>query len=161
MVNVETLLYIIRGDKVLLIRKKRGLGAGLYNGVGGKVNEGEIPIQAAIRECVEEIGVEPMGVEWVGLLEFYNNGSLYGFVHVFKAENFNGEPRESEEAAPIWFKIDEIPYEKMWEDDKFWLPLVLKEGKKIYGRFHFANNWSKLVRSEIYLIESEKIITHA
>ncbi|MCR8455531.1 MAG: 8-oxo-dGTP diphosphatase [Candidatus Korarchaeota archaeon] len=159
MVNVETLLYIVENGKVLLIKKKRGLGAGLYNGIGGKVEEGEVPLQAVIRECIEEIGAEPLEIEWVGLLEFYNDGVLYGFVHVFKARGLKGEPRESEEAAPMWFEIDKIPYDKMWEDDKFWLPLVLEEGKKVYGRFYFLNNWSRLTKSEIYTIESEKIIT--
>jgi 8-oxo-dGTP diphosphatase len=26
---------------------------------------------------------------------------------------------------PEWFKIDKIPYDKMWEDDSIWLPRIL------------------------------------
>jgi hypothetical protein len=27
---------------------------------------------------------------------------------------------------PEWFSIDEIPFDKMWEDDKYWMPRILK-----------------------------------
>ncbi len=38
MIYIETLLYVVKGGKVLLIRKKRGLGAGLFNGVGARLS---------------------------------------------------------------------------------------------------------------------------
>ncbi len=155
MVSVETLLYIIRDNKVLLILKKRGLGKGLYNGVGGKVEKGESIEEAVIRECLEEINVKPEKLEWRGLLEFHNDNELYGFVHVFVTEHFKGEPKETEEAKPIWFNIDDIPYDKMWEDDKYWLPHVLS-GKKIYGRFWFINNWEKMIRKEVYILKEKR-----
>ncbi len=149
--NVETLLYIVKGNKVLLIEKKRGLGAGLYNGVGGKVEKGETPIEAAIRECKEEIGVIPKNVRWVGLLEFYNNGSLYGFVHVFLADDYEGELKETDEAKPVWFEIDKLPFDKMWGDDIYWLPLALKE-IKFYAVFHFEK-WEKITKKEVYILK--------
>ncbi len=154
MVSVETLLYILRDDMVLLIEKKKGLGRGLYNGVGGKVERGETPIEAAIRECVEEVGIRPKNLEWMGLLEFYNDGSLYGFVHVFIAEDFEGEPKESDEARPVWFRVNSLPYDRMWEDDKYWLPLILIERKRVYGRFSFVDDWNKLEAAEVYVLES-------
>ncbi len=160
MVSIETLLYIVSNNRVLLIRKKRGLGSGLYNGVGGKVEEGETPLSAAIRECIEEVGVVPRNIEWYGVLEFYNDGKLYGYVHIFVAKSYEGVPRESDEAIPLWFGLDEIPYEEMWEDDKFWLPLVLVEGKKIYARFDFEDDWGRLVRKEIYLLHRHDVSSY-
>ena len=136
-----------------MIEKKKGLGKGFYNGVGGKVEPGETPLEAAIRECLEEIGVTPVKPRWMGILEFYNDGKLYGYVHIFVANHYNGVPRESEEAKPLWFRIDELPYDRMWEDDKYWLPLVLVENKKIYGRFTFRNDWGELIKKEIYILE--------
>ncbi|HEY5036239.1 MAG TPA: NUDIX domain-containing protein, partial [Chthoniobacterales bacterium] len=44
------LCFIVRGDEVLLIRKKRGFGAGKINGPGGKVEPGETALGAALRE---------------------------------------------------------------------------------------------------------------
>ncbi len=150
MVRVETLMYIIKDNEVLLIYKKRGMGKGLYNGVGGKVEEGEAIEDAVIRECIEEVGVKPKNIKWMGLLEFWNNSKLHGYVYVFTANSFEGKLRESDEAKPIWFKIEEIPYDKMWGDDLYWLPLVLKD-KKILGRFWFTN-WEKIIRKEIYVL---------
>ena len=57
--DVATLLFIVRGDEVLLIRKKRGLGAGKINAPGGRLEPGEAPLAAAIREVQEEILVTP------------------------------------------------------------------------------------------------------
>ena len=56
---LATLMFIIdepRG-RVLLIRKKRGLGAGKINGPGGKLDPGETPEQCAVRETQEELHV--------------------------------------------------------------------------------------------------------
>jgi len=150
-IYVETLLYVVKGGEVLLIRKKRGLGAGYYNGVGGKAKPGETPEQAAAREMAEEVGAKPTDMEWRGLLEFWNfeDGKVESthYVHVYVAKDYRGELRESDEAVPRWFKIEEIPYHKMWEDDRYWLPAVLSGGK-IYGRFYFER-W-RLKKWEVY-----------
>lgn len=38
--------------------------------------------------------------------------------------------------APRWFATQDIPYDSMWEDDKFWLPHLL-DGEQFTGRFVF------------------------
>ncbi|ACB40337.1 8-oxo-dGTP diphosphatase [Pyrobaculum neutrophilum] len=156
MIYVETLLYVVKDGRVLLIRKKRGLGAGLFNGVGGKVKPGETPEEAAAREALEEVGVAPVGLEWRGLLEFWNfeDGAVESahYVHVFVARGYRGELRETDEAAPVWFNVEEIPFGEMWEDDKFWLPVVLRGGR-VYGRFEFES-W-RLKRWRLYKLLEE------
>ena len=37
---------------------------------------------------------------------------------------------------PQWFSLKDIPFHKMWPDDKLWFPLLL-EGKKFSGYFLF------------------------
>ena len=56
-----TLLFVVHADRILLIEKKRGLGAGKINGPGGRIEPGESPRQAAVREVQEEVGVTPEG----------------------------------------------------------------------------------------------------
>ena len=53
--DIATLVFVLRDNEVLLIRKKRGLGAGKINGPGGKLEAGETPRQCALREVREEL----------------------------------------------------------------------------------------------------------
>lgn len=131
-----TLLFVLRDRKILLIHKKRGLGHGKINGPGGRLEPGETPLQAAIREVIEETGVTPLNVTPRGelLFQFCDGYSLHGYV--FSATDCRGELGETDEARPEWFDIDRIPYDHMWPDDRFWLPLMLA-GQFFYGRFIF------------------------
>lgn len=133
-----TLLFLIDGEMILLAMKKRGFGAGHWNGVGGKPDPGETIEQTAIRECEEEIGVTPLSIKRVGNLVFNFEGKTEWDqeVVVFLCDSWQGEPEETEEMRPKWFALPEIPYEQMWEDDKFWLPEVL-DGKTVDATFTF------------------------
>ena len=131
-----TLLFVIRDDEILLIRKKRGLGAGKINGPGGRIEGDESPLEAAIREVEEEVGVTPIGVHEQGELRFQFVDGYAIHVYVFSATDCLGKVRESDEALPIWTPLREIPYDQMWADDAIWLPWML-EGKRFSGRFLF------------------------
>lgn len=133
-----TLCFVVQDSKVLLGMKKRGFGAGRWNGFGGKVQEGENIMDAAIRETKEEAGIDVQDLEEAGILEFTFEGSEDILeVHVFKTSEFTGEPTEGEEMKPQWFEIQDIPYVDMWPDDILWLPKVLA-GKRIRGKFAFG-----------------------
>jgi 8-oxo-dGTP diphosphatase len=131
-----TLLFVVRGGRILLIRKKRGLGAGKINGPGGKLAPDEEPLAGAIREVEEEVGVRPTGVEQRGEIRFqFTDGlSLLGFV--FRASGCAGRPCETDEAAPLWTPLDRIPYREMWADDAVWMPWLIA-GRKFTGRALF------------------------
>ena len=137
--NTKTLslLFLRRDNEILLAMKKRGFGEGKWNGVGGKVEEGESIEQAMIRETQEEIGVTPTVFEKVADIrfdEYFKGEPTLMHVHIFIATEWTGEPTESEEMAPKWFNLSEIPYDVMWSDDPYWLPEVLK-GNKISADF--------------------------
>ena len=120
-----TLLFVWRDGALLLIRKKRGLGAGKINGPGGKIDPGETPLQAAEREVEEEVGVRPVGTIERGILRFEFVDGLRLQVQVFTAPDCIGVPGESDEAVPMWVPISAIPYDEMWADDRIWLPRML------------------------------------
>lgn len=135
-VDTATLVFVLRGDEILLIDKKRGLGKGKVNGPGGKVDPGESVEQCAVRECREELGIEVLGLEHFGehRFQFVDGYSIH--CHVFRSRRFRGVPVETPEAAPRWTPIREIPFELMWEDDALWLPLLL-EGRRFRGDWIF------------------------
>ena len=119
----RTLLFLRRDNEILLAMKKRGFGAGLYNGVGGKLEAGETIEQALLRETREEIFVVPMNYRQVAELDFIQDAETdspwHMYVYAYLCDEWQGEPTESEEMAPEWFSLDEIPYDKMWQDDEF------------------------------------------
>lgn len=137
-----TLLFLLReipgapGREVLLIRKKRGLGAGKVNGPGGKMDPGESPEACAVRETREELHVTALDPERRGLLRFQFTDGLSIHCVVFVARRFTGTATETEEAIPMWTPVDAIPYDQMWEDDRHWLPGALS-GRTFDGRFLF------------------------
>lgn len=136
-----TLLFLVTTHDICLAMKKRGFGAGRWNGTGGKVHEGESIEAALVREAVEELGITPRTYEKVAALSFTfpHEPSFDQIVHVYLGHTWDGEPRESEEMRPQWFPIDAIPYDTMWSDDILWLPHVLK-GERVQGAFTFSKD---------------------
>lgn len=138
-----TLLFLRRDDEILLAMKKRGFGSDRWNGVGGKIDPGESEVQALIRECQEEIEVTPTTFEKVAEHDFVmdsdGDAPWHMYVHAYIATDWNGEPAETEEMAPQWFKVTDIPYDQMWQDDIYWLPVVLA-GQSLKTRFVFDTN---------------------
>jgi 8-oxo-dGTP diphosphatase len=134
--DLATLVFVIRGGEVLLMRKKRGLGAGKINGPGGKLEAGESPEACAIREVQEELRVTPLGLEAVGenAFQFVDGYSIHVFV--YRASGLEGTPSETAEGAPLWTPLSAIPYDDMWEDDRLWLPHALA-GRRFLGRYLF------------------------
>lgn len=135
-----TLVYLLHGDSVLLIRKLRGHGAGKVNAPGGRVEAGESVEACAIREVAEEVGVRVQSLELRALLRYDDPAeglAMEGFA--FVSTEFHGAPARTAEADPFWCRIDEIPYDEMWENDRIWLPRVL-QGERIRADFRYCRN---------------------
>ncbi|MBU1348537.1 8-oxo-dGTP diphosphatase [Patescibacteria group bacterium] len=125
-----TLCYPIQDGKVLLAMKKRGFGAGKWNGPGGKVAEGESVEDACRRETKEETGVDVGVLEDRGVVRFIFEcrPEWDNECRIFVTSDVIGEPIETEEMRPAWYPIDTLPFVEMWEDDAIWLDGVLAGG---------------------------------
>ncbi len=135
-----TLIYLIRDDEILLIEKLRGHGAGKVNAPGGHIEVGETPEECAIREAFEEVGITVLSADLRATLKFHdteNGFNMLGYALV--STTFSGQPKRTPEAVPFWSKIDEIPFDRMWEDDQHWVPRILA-GERLDCEFIFAND---------------------
>lgn len=140
MKKLYTLAIVCENNKILLGMKKRGFGAGRFNGFGGKVLAGEKVEEAAVRELEEEANIKSQEIKELGIINFeFQGGEDILEVHVYSVLSYSGFISESEEMRPKWFNLDDIPYAKMWSDDKYWLPLFL-EDKKFKAYFLFDRN---------------------
>ena len=139
--------------KILLGMKKQGFGQGKWNGFGGKIEPGESPEKAAVRELWEETGIHARKVRKVAEHVFLfphvpPEKQWDNVMHVFLAEEWEGEPAESREMKPEWFRFADIPFKRMWQDDSHWLPLILK-GKNVKGRFVFGEDGNSIKAMEM------------
>lgn len=143
--------FVICNGQILLIEKLRGLGMGKINGPGGKCEEGESCLAAAIRETQEEVLITPLSPVLRAVLGFRFSDGYSLYVEVYVAGSYNGEPGNSPEAIPFWADLDKIPYNRMWADDILWLPQILL-GKNIQGIFDFDGDL--LLKAQISLTPS-------
>ena len=141
-----TLCLLVRGNpptEILLGLKKAGFGAGKYNGFGGKVEPGETIEHAAVREVEEEVGlvVSEENLQPVARLTFLFPAypAWHRVTHVFMATKWKGIPTESDEMRPAWFAVEDIPFDRMWQDDVYWLPRVLA-GERVQGTVTFGDD---------------------
>lgn len=145
--------YIFNENKVLLIEKKRGLGAGKINVPGGHIEPGETAHEAAVRETIEEVSLTTDNLELSGYLYFKFKDGLTMKGWVYKTTQYSGTPQESDEANPFWNNIDSLPYDRMWADDEIWIPQMLK-GRYFRGYFEFDGD--TMLKREIEFYESIK-----
>lgn len=114
----RTLIFGLRQGKVLLQRvaADRGAWAGLWNGPGGHIVQGESPEAAATREFREETGLELERPRLAGVL-VVDVGSPPGIgVFVFVGEVAAGDARAGPEGDLAWFTPGDVAAERTVDD---------------------------------------------
>lgn len=100
--------YLIKDNEVVVTKYKKGnKKEGYYDIPGGKIEEGEIPKQTAIREMKEETGIEIQNLKYKGIMTIEYPDRLFIF-DTFITKEYEGEPQEFEENTSEWIDIDEL-----------------------------------------------------
>jgi len=131
--KISTICFLVRNNNIFLANKKRGFGAGFLNGYGGKQQREDLTIvDTALREMKEEGGIvaSPEDLEKVAIINFFEEDVWIFECHVFFCRSWQGEFKETEEMdAPRPYDISNPPYDRMWDADKVWLPIVCSRQK--------------------------------
>lgn len=159
-ISQRTICFPISHGKILLGMKLKGFGEGKYNGFGGKfdTSKGDKKIEdTAIRELEEESRIEASvsDLEHVAIIDFFFPAKP-GFnqrVFVYFLKNWKGTPITTVEMEPKSFVINDVPYNKMWDSDKLWLPSLL-EGKKFHARFTWKKDNETVAEYSIKFMDS-------
>lgn len=126
----RTLSFLLRDRDVLLLRlpDNRGAWGGLYNGIGGHIEQGEDPLSAARREIVEETGLTPEELRLCGVVNV-DTGEPFGIgLYVYVGESRSGDFHDSPEGEPSWIPLGQIDQTPVVED----IPLLLPKAIDAY-----------------------------
>lgn len=138
----RVLIFLTRRDRVLLLKgaSDKRLWADLYNGLGGHVEPGETPYEAALREVREESGLAPQALTLRALIHVTMPDPPGVILFVFVGEAPEGKVRDSEEGVPAWIPRDAISDLPLVEDLYELLPRVLAPGDDvIFGDYRFTD----------------------
>lgn len=151
--ELQTMCHILDGEKLLLKMANRGVSKGKWNAPGGKINDGETPEECAIREVYEETGLRIRDLFSHGVMNFHLGGGdeTTIIVHLFSTREFDGTPKSSEEGEVQWFDSGGLPYDDMWDDDNYWIGLMLKK-KRFNADFYFDKSSKYVTKYTINLI---------
>ena len=121
-------IVLIQDGQVALIERHRA-GIEYYVFPGGGMDDGESPEQAAVREAMEELGIEVAIKQKIAEIQLgYKSRQIYFLVEHVAGEFGTGageeytdaDPDDPEEGIyiPIWMPIDELPkYQNIYPED--------------------------------------------
>lgn len=79
--GIVTLCFVKKDDKVLLINRNKSPFMGMWNALGGHLEENETPLECAIREIYEESNIKVDNVELISISTWnYDDDEIYVYV---------------------------------------------------------------------------------
>jgi 8-oxo-dGTP diphosphatase len=152
-----TLAVMTRGNKILLGLKKGDpeIGKNKLSAPGGKLELGETLVECLVREVKEEVRIvlEPTKVEKCAIIIFYAAGVADFEVHMYRTNDFRGEPRTTKEMIPEWHHSNDIPFRRMLPSDVYWLPPLIR-GEMFYGKVYFKKRGEGLLGIKLFPVKS-------
>ena len=124
--KLTTLCYIEKGDQYLMlhrVKKEHDINKDKWIGVGGKFEDKESPEDCLFREVREETGLTLTSWKFRGIITFVTDRYETEFMHLYTADDWEGEMIECNEGNLEWLDKKEVFNLKVWEGDKifFWL----------------------------------------
>ncbi|MGN7410922.1 NUDIX hydrolase [Sporosarcina sp. SAFN-010] len=156
----QTLCFVRRNDELLMLNRENKPTQGLWNGVGGKIDENETPMECIIREVKEETNIDISTYDVIkkGVISWEVDDSYVGGLYVYLVDIENNydyqTPKKTDEGILDWKKITWLLEDKNFgvgEMIPHYLPNVLKNSDCCNHFCLIRNN--KLVNYEMKTLE--------
>ena len=144
-----TICFLKQGDKILLLNRDKPQWMGAWNGVGGKIEQGETPLVGALREINEETGIALQDITYKGKITWTDGITNFGCMYAFIAELPESYPYVTPikvaEGILDWKDLTWIlhPQNVGIADLKYYLPKMLDESTNYEYIFTYKD--SKLI----------------
>lgn len=149
--KMTTLCYIEQEGKYLMlhrVKKHHDINAGKWIGVGGHVENGEMPEECLLREVKEETGLVLTAYRLRGLVTFLSDACEPELMCVFTADTFDGEMIECDEGELAWVEKSDVLALPTWEGDRVFLERLLSGDGRFFS-IKLRYEGDKLVEKKI------------
>ena len=142
--KLATLCYVIDKEKnktLMLhrVKKENDYHEGKWNGLGGKLEQGESPEDCVIREIKEEAGLTIKSPKMHGFITFPLFDKVDDwYVFIFSAKNFEGKLIDSPEGNLEWIPNDKLTELNLWDGDKIFLEWLFQD-RFFSAKFNYKN----------------------
>lgn len=110
------------------VKKENDANHDKWIGVGGKFEPGEMPEECLLREVQEETGLTLTQYRFRGIVTFISDEWETEYMHLFTADEYNGDLKACDEGKLVWVPKTEIEQLNIWEGDKIFLRLLQENG---------------------------------
>ncbi|HIW31523.1 MAG TPA: 8-oxo-dGTP diphosphatase [Candidatus Paenibacillus intestinavium] len=141
-----TICFIRRGNELLLLNRVKAPNMGLWNGVGGKIEPSEQPIDGIIREIYEETGLRVDQVQVAGIVKWISaegESGMYLYYCELPIDTVYATPVEKDEGILAWKSIDWVLDQRNYgvvDNMKHFLPHLLAGNFECEHRFTYDQN---------------------
>jgi len=125
--GISTVCYLEKDGKVLFLKFNKKWGQ-VYCPPGGKMTEGESPLECVVREFREETGLTVINPKLKGYSHWNWTDKEYGLIFFYTATAYTGELEASDEGKLSWVNISEIGGLRQFDMNAKLSDLIFEEG---------------------------------